>query len=423
MCTTYLDTSVVEIDPSATVYHKRKAFYTLYEQPGIPQVSIAVIGYNQLAKTRYCVESILAHTMDIDYELILIDCASDDETLVFFESVTHPNKQVIRLTKNLGLPFALLTARRVYTGAYLCQVSNDVYVTHNWLHNLLAAYESSPQIGLVAPMSNNVSNLQWVNLPASNLTEMQQQAAVFNQPDPTKWEQRDRLITILILMHRSVVDHVGAFDLGFEHNYADDDLSARLRRAGYHLVLCKDTYVHHDDDFSTKTGHPSYQASLLAGERLFYQLHKVPPQFIVDPMPLRTQLIKRAISNPREILVINPGSGLGLKEMGQLFPQAVVNAYVTDPAYHVDAKSFAKRLYHRGKPIDRVFDLVVLGMPQSGFPEVPVYVIGGGVMVFTLQDSGQLAQIPDFYQDSDAGAVDMEQDPYTGHCHISIKLR
>lgn len=30
------------------------------------------------------------------------------------------------------------------------------------------------------------------------------------------------------------------------HDFGDDDFTFRVRRAGYKLILCRDTFVHHD---------------------------------------------------------------------------------------------------------------------------------------------------------------------------------
>ena len=59
------------------------------------------------------------------------------------------------------------------SGRYYVIIPNDVYVTKNWLHNLLACMRSNPAIGLVVPMSSNVSNFQGVNFNFTSMPEMQ----------------------------------------------------------------------------------------------------------------------------------------------------------------------------------------------------------------------------------------------------------
>lgn len=57
------------------------------------EVSIIVVGFNRLEKTRRCVQSILEYTGGIDYELILVDSGSQDGTLAYYDSVQCPKKK------------------------------------------------------------------------------------------------------------------------------------------------------------------------------------------------------------------------------------------------------------------------------------------------------------------------------------------
>ena len=45
------------------------------QMDGGMEVSILILAYNRLEKTRRCVESVLAHTVGIEYELILLEYA------------------------------------------------------------------------------------------------------------------------------------------------------------------------------------------------------------------------------------------------------------------------------------------------------------------------------------------------------------
>ena len=56
-------------------------------------VSIVIIGYNRLEKTKRCVESVIKYTADFNYELILIDNGSTDETTDYFQTVNYKNKK------------------------------------------------------------------------------------------------------------------------------------------------------------------------------------------------------------------------------------------------------------------------------------------------------------------------------------------
>lgn len=248
-----------------SLYETRKRTYEAWGSKYT--ATIVVLGYNRLIKTRTCVECILKYTTNIKYELILIDNGSSDETREYFESVPYEHKKVWKITKNIGANFPLTMALRVFEGKYFVYVPNDIYVTANWLFNLLRCYESSPQIGIATPVSSNISNLQQMDLQFENFDDMQKKAANFNQHDPTKWVDRLRLMPPILIFTREICDVVGTIDLGFYYDFADDDISARIRHAGYRLVLCKDTYVYHDHANLVDKDPVLYQESLDNGRK------------------------------------------------------------------------------------------------------------------------------------------------------------
>ncbi len=99
---------------------------------------------------------------------------------------------------------------------------------------------------MVNPVSSNASNRQGVNLLFDNYDEMQNIAAKYNISNPSKWSERLRLVTLGTLFKRECLSVIGdIFDIGFIHDFGDDDVSFRVRRAGYKTMLASDTWVHH----------------------------------------------------------------------------------------------------------------------------------------------------------------------------------
>ena len=129
-------------------------------------------------------------------------------------------------------------------------VSNDLVVTPHWLSNLLRIAESDEKIGLVQPVSSNISNLQQVNLDFNSIDEMEEKAEAYNVSDPAKWEQRLRLVINGCLIKKETLYAIGwpYMDVGFFHDFADDDMTFRVRRAGYKTILARDTWIHHNHD-------------------------------------------------------------------------------------------------------------------------------------------------------------------------------
>ena len=215
-----------------------------------PLVSIYFLAYNHLEEyTKPSIEALLRYTDDIDYELILVDNGSSDDTLAYFEQIPYEKKRIYRITENKGAGYGYIAASRFcrgkfFRGQYIVMLPQDVFVTKNWLTNLLCCMESDEKIGMVAPFSNFVSNLQQVDLGFTDMEDMQKKAAVFNQSDPTKWEERLRLVPTTYVVRSELWD-IYQTDPAFVYNFMDDDQCCIYRRLGYRLMACGDTFVYH----------------------------------------------------------------------------------------------------------------------------------------------------------------------------------
>ncbi len=232
-------------------------------------VSILIIAYNRLEKTKRCVESVIKYTENVNYELILVDNGSTDGTLEYFKSLNKNNIKIIKITKNLQAAYGIFVGTKYCTGKYIAFLNNDMIVTKNWLSNIMKCFESDEYIGLVCTMSSNISNFQQVDFTYENYDEMQEKAAEFNVSDPKKWHERLRLITAGSVYKTECINICGNFDYGFYHDFADDDMTFHIRRAGYKTVLCKDTFVCHDHVTGTEKNPGEYEKSLKIGRENF----------------------------------------------------------------------------------------------------------------------------------------------------------
>ncbi|SHK30573.1 Glycosyltransferase, GT2 family [Desulforamulus aeronauticus DSM 10349] len=383
----YIEPIVINTDtliPSSAsdnMWENRKNAYFMYDTSDVPTCSIVVQGYNRLNKTRYCVECILKHTQDVDYELILVDNGSDDETVEFFQSVPYRNKKIIRVTQNRGifLPFKYFV--NIFKGKYLIMIPNDVYVTQNWLTNLLKCYQSDPKIGFVVPVSSNVSNLQQVNLDFSDFADMQRKAAVFNQSDPSKWEERMRLISLVSFFSRDVLDNVGIFDTAYSHDFAEDDLCVRIRRMGYKLVLCRDTWICHDHNLENRDP-AAYQASLQQGRAVYGQkYHGLDPwDDIINFEPTLLEPLDAArLPKSVKALTVDVRCGTPILEVHNRLKRRGITdvtsyAFTTTAKYYLDLQTVGAEVtcdridFIQQHYMNDTFDVVVLGEPINTYP-------------------------------------------------------
>ncbi len=335
----------------SNLFSNRAAIAEMQQLSNGAEVSIIIQAYNRLDKTKRCVESVLTYTSGIDYELILIDNGSEDDTLEYFLSVAHEKKKVIHFTKNLGVTYPVSTLKLNELGRFICFIPNDLILTSCWLENLLICMKSDDRIGMVNPVCSNTSNLQCVEFPYANDREMQRKAAQFNRSDPKKWEDRQRLITLGSLYRKEALMAIGwpISDVGFFHDFGDDDVTFRIRRMGYRTILAGDTWVCHDHDMRHGEGkNPAeFQKSLNIGRTNFQEKF-----FGVDAwddvnnyyIPYFSHFPKPNITGQPQILGVDTQCGtpaLDVKNWLRRFGlfDADISAFTQDPKYWMDLKT------------------------------------------------------------------------------------
>lgn len=374
--------------PQNSLLRNREAMAAAHRGTSPAEVSIVVIAWNRLAKTRACIESILAYTEDIDYELLLIDSGSNDGTLNYFRSLSYEKKKIIRITRNLGGGFPFTCLNLTDIGNFMVFVANDIIVTKHWLKNLLACAKSDPRIGMVVPLASNVSNLQSYPLHFRSEQEMHEKAASFNHSDPRKWQERLRLITLSPLFKKEALFAIGfpLLDPGFFHDFGDDDVSFRIRRMGYKAILAGDTWIHHNHQYQQGEDKDpeEFRRSLEEGRKDFREKYfgidawDDINNYYQDVIPRLPVTNRPGIPN---ILGIDSKCGTPILEIkNHLRSQGVMDAelysftqdarYVTDlhtissGSVICDKEEFLSHYYPAG-----FFDYILLGQPLNQYHE------------------------------------------------------
>ena len=205
--------------------------------------SIIIATYNQLACTQACLESIRMRT-DEPYEVIVVDNGSTDGTPAFLKQ--YPEITLIPNQANRGFPAAMNQGLRAARGRNLLLLNNDTVVTTGWLTRLLGALHSEPCIGVVGPVSNQVSGPQQIPVTYQNLSQLDSFAWQHGKRFSGLVEPSARLVGFCLLFRREVLERIGVLDERFGVGcFEDDDYCLRARQAGFETVIANDAFVHH----------------------------------------------------------------------------------------------------------------------------------------------------------------------------------
>lgn len=379
---------IKKFEKSSDLYSGRQNIADAFVSDERADVTILILAYNRLEKTKECIESVLKYTRDVNFELLLIDNGSTDGTLEYFKSLEYDKTTIVHINENKSAVVAWNYISIDMISKCLVTLANDIIVTPNWLSNLMKAADSDPKIGLVNPVSSNASSEQGVDLQFTDFEDMQAKAAKFNVSDPKKWHERLRIITLGTLIKKECLYAIGLplADMGFFHDFCDDDIAFRVRRAGYKVVLAKDTWIHHNHAvFSYEGKDPEqYAESLRIGRQNFCDKY-----FGVDAwkdvdnyIPEYTAVIKKTMSKRPRILGIDVRCGTPILEIKNKLREfgtfsADCYALTEDGKYVTDLQTICGAENVKAGKAQNVwdyfggegFDYIVLGNYINSYPE------------------------------------------------------
>jgi O-antigen biosynthesis protein len=230
-----------------------------------PKVSIVIPVFNQTDVTLACLKSVLRHTGDLPYEVIVVDDASSDETRGILNEVK--NLRVLRNETNSGFLKSCNRGARVAQGEFILFLNNDTEVTPDWLNALLRTFNQRPDAGAVgAKLIYPDGKLQ----EAGGIIFKDGSGWNYGRNDHPRRPEYNYLREVdycsgaCLLVPHNLFEELGGFDEIYSPAYYEDtDLAFEIRKAGrkvYYNPLA--VVIHHEGQTSgtnTDSGVKRYQ--------------------------------------------------------------------------------------------------------------------------------------------------------------------
>ena len=231
------------------------------------QLSVIILTWNSLDILKRCLSSIETSTTLNDYEIIIIDNNSTDQTREFLKSIDSIDSyQIILNSHNRGVGPARNQGLRIAKGDYILILDVDTIVTNYSIDKLVEYLEQNPKTGLVAPKLIDInSNLQFTcrkfptimtkllrRIPFNFARELLSKEEMYNW-DHDDIIEVDYVIGACQLIRRSVIEKVGLLDEKIFYGPEDVDFCLRIWQAGYKVVYNPEAVIIHEEQRITRT--------------------------------------------------------------------------------------------------------------------------------------------------------------------------
>lgn len=212
------------------------------------KASIIIPNLNGAGWLRDSIESLWAQT-EQDFELIVVDNASTDESLAIARSYHgHPRYTLIENDHNTGFSYAVNQGIRLARGAYVVLFNNDAFAEPDWLAQLIAMADKDPKIFAVQSLMIRHFERDLCDDAGDYVTLFGWACKRGDGLRWTRYQTPGRIFSACggaSLYRRAVFDEIGLFDEEFFAYFEDVDISWRANSRGYKNMYCPAAKCYH----------------------------------------------------------------------------------------------------------------------------------------------------------------------------------
>lgn len=217
-------------------------------------LSIIIVSFNTREILTDCIKSVIKHTKDINYEIIVVENDSKDGSIEKIKELEkqYPQVKLVEAKANIGFGSANNLGAKTTQGEYLLLLNSDTLVYDNAIKESLDAVKNIPQCGTFSckllnadksvqasggsfPTLGNVFAWQFFidDLPVVGklIPSFHPQLSSYNRNQELDW-----ITGAFMIIPKKVFDKVGGFDENIFMYTEEMELCYRLRKLGYKTV-------------------------------------------------------------------------------------------------------------------------------------------------------------------------------------------
>lgn len=302
---------------------------------------IVIVSYNACYMMQKNIESIRRTAVKGTYKILVVDNASRDGAREWLEK--QEDILLICNEENVGFAPACNQAIKSVKGTEyenydVFLLNNDTRLAENSLFWLRMGLYQNDKVGATGSVSNYAGNNQQIDVEFTLPDEYLEYGKNVNVGMEKPFEERTRLSGFAMLIRSGLWTKIGGMDEEFAPGYfEDDDLSMKIQRAGYKLLLCKNSFIYHAGSQSFAKCERVNEL-ILEHHKLFCEKYKFDILEHAYPNVYDVSGIKYEKEDEFNVLFVECGLGEDMKDFRSLYP----NAHLVGVEYNTAMYDIAK---------------------------------------------------------------------------------
>jgi len=218
-------------------------------------VSIIIPNYNGGDLLYNCIDSIYKNISIKDFELIVVDNASTDDSINRIKS-NFQNVEIISSNSNLGYSGGCNLGATHASGKYLLFLNNDTEHSNEWIEKLVYFLDSNSKIAAVQPKILNIHNKKLFDYAGGAGGFIDKfcfpfvQGRIFHtlEEDHNQYNNPSRIFWAsgaAFMIRSNIFKTLEGFDKVYFAYMEEIDLCWRAQAMGYKIYSVPDSFVYH----------------------------------------------------------------------------------------------------------------------------------------------------------------------------------
>jgi len=218
-------------------------------------LSIIIVTWNTKDLLQKCLDSIYKTIHDITFEVIVIDNASEDDTVVMLRG-NFPHITLLKNSQNLGFGAANNQGLQIMRGRYALLLNSDTVLTIHAVEELFAFMETHPESAMACGQLLNSDGSKQNSIASfpsllTLMTNMPLLEYLFPKRYPSKRYNYEKPIEVdsgigaCLLVRKKAIDEVGMFDERYFFFFEETDWAYRMKKAGWKIFHIPTAFIYH----------------------------------------------------------------------------------------------------------------------------------------------------------------------------------